>query len=260
MKDKTQELLYLLMWAADRFSRPTLANWTDSYEGWAYRNGLLRQATVLERQRLLERDPTRPNDRIYRLTEQGRIQALGGRDPEAQWGRGWDRRWRLVVFDLPGGQSARRQRLWRYLRERGFGYLQKSVWITPDHLENEREILAGGQIEVGSLILLEARPCGEESDAQIVTGAWDFELINSRYSACLKVLDQRPPGALKDESVAKAFRHWTGQERAAWWAAVSIDPLLPQQLWPTDYLGARVWRKRVEVLREAGRQMRTFCG
>ena len=49
-----------------------------------------------------------------------------------------------------------------------------------------------------SLILLEARPCAGESDAEIVAGAWDFERIN-RYARHLKVLAERPGGAPQSE-------------------------------------------------------------
>lgn len=41
----------------------------------------------------------------------------------------------------------------------------------------EREILAGGKVKVASLLLLEAQPAAGESDAEIVTGAWDFPEI-----------------------------------------------------------------------------------
>jgi DNA-binding transcriptional regulator PaaX len=61
-----------------------------------------------------------------------------------------------------------------YLRDRGLGYLQKSVWTTPNPLEEEREILAGGKINVESLILLEARSCAGESGTEMVAGAWDL--------------------------------------------------------------------------------------
>jgi len=64
--------------------------------------------------------------------------------------------WRVEV---PTGQNAQRERLGRYLRDKGFGYLQNSVWVTPDPLTEEREILGGGKINVESLLLLEARPC-----------------------------------------------------------------------------------------------------
>lgn len=66
----------------------------------------------------------------------------------------------------------------------------------PDPLTEERQILGGGKINVESLLLLEARPCAGESDAEIVAGAWDFERINRRYARHLKILGERPGGAL----------------------------------------------------------------
>jgi DNA-binding transcriptional regulator PaaX len=74
----------------------------------------------------------------------------------------------MVLFDMPVGKDAQRRRLWSYLRGKGFGYLQYSVWVTPDPLEEERQILAGEKVNVESLILLETRPCAGESDEQIV--------------------------------------------------------------------------------------------
>jgi DNA-binding transcriptional regulator PaaX len=44
---------------------------------------------------------------------------------------------------MPVGKDAQRRRLWSYLRGKGFGYLQYSVWVMPDPLEEERQILAG---------------------------------------------------------------------------------------------------------------------
>ena len=64
---------------------------------------------------------------------------------------------------------------------------KNSVWITPDPLNEERKILGDGRIDVESL-LMAGHPCAGESDAQIVAGAWDFDLINRRYTTYLKVL------------------------------------------------------------------------
>lgn len=258
MQPRTEEFLNLLLWSADMLMRPTFRNLTDSYESWAYRNGLMRQMASLEAQQLLERDPESPDDRIYRLTWQGRLHALGGRDPQARWGREWDGRWRLVLFDVPTTQNSHRVRLRRYLRDKGFGYLQKSVWITPDSLDDERQILGGGKINVKSLILLEARPCAGESDAEIVVGAWDFEHINRCYKVHLKILDERPGGAVRNGVAAKALLRWATAEREAWLNAVTNDPLLPKRILPSGYLGQHAWRQRVAVLRDAGRQVRTF--
>lgn len=258
MNPRTEELLGLLLWTADRLVHPTFRNLTDSYECWAYRTGFLRSLSRLEERKLIERDPTHPEDRLYRLSAQGRLQILGGRDPEQRWGRLWDGYWRMVLFDVPSAQNAQRERLRRYLRDRGFGYLQKSVWITPDPLTEEQSILSGGRINVESLVLLEARPCAGESDTEIVTGAWDFERINRGYARHLKVLDEWPSGALKEESAARALQRWATTERGSWLEAVRNDPLLPARVLPSGYLGQRAWRRRVEVLQDAGRQVRAF--
>ena len=120
MKSKTEELLNLLLWSADMLLRPTFRNLTGSYESWAYKNGLLRQLARLEEQRIVERDSAWRDERIYRLTSLGRLQALGGRDPAEHWSRIWDGNWRLVLFDVPTTQNSRRSQLRRYLRSRGF--------------------------------------------------------------------------------------------------------------------------------------------
>jgi phenylacetic acid degradation operon negative regulatory protein len=258
MKPKTEELLLFLLYSSDMLMRPTLRNLTDSYESWAYRNGFLRQLTRLEKLKLIESDPGSTDERIVRLTEAGRLHALGGTDPEARWSRPWDGMWRLVLFDLPRGQNAHRERLWRYLRNNRFGLLQNSVWITPDPLREERDLLSGDRINVESLLLMEARPCANESDAEIVDGAWDFKRVNHRYARHLKVMEKRPTGSLRDGATARALRRWAAEEREAWLDAMSIDPLLPECLLPRDYLGRDAWNRRKEVFRQAGQQLKTF--
>jgi phenylacetic acid degradation operon negative regulatory protein len=258
MKPQTEEFLNFLLWSADKLAKPTFRNLTDSYENWAYRNGLLRQVATLKEQQLVERDRTVPDNRVYRLTRQGRLHALGGRDPQVRWSRKWDGCWRLVLFDVPITQNSHRKQLRRYLRDKGFGCLQNSVWITPDSLEEERRVLGGGKINVESLILLEARPCAGESDSEIVAGAWDFERINHRYAWHLKILGERPGGALGNEAAAQTLRCWAMAEREAWLDAVTHDPLLPERILPPSYLGQRAWHQRIKVFRKAGRQLRTF--
>ena len=258
VKAKTEELLYLVLWACETLSRPTWRNLTETFEGWAYRSGLLRQLQRLEKQQLLERPAGDPRDRLHRLTEAGRLQALGGRDPEASWKRHWDGRWRLVLFDVPEARSSARNKLRRYLQSRGFGYLQNSVWITPDPVSEERALLAGQTVDVESLILLEARPCAGESDTEIVAGAWDFVEINEHYAKHREVLARRPRRRLETEATAKAFYRWLSEEREAWLAAMWRDPLLPESLLPPGYAGRQSWRNRLAAMTEAGEQMRAF--
>jgi phenylacetic acid degradation operon negative regulatory protein len=258
MDAKTEELLGMMLWTCEMLSRPSWRNLTESFEGWAYRNGFHRQLRRLEKQQWLERQWGRAGDRLHRLSEAGRLHALGGRDPIARWSRRWDGRWRLVLFDVPEDRSAARNKLRQYLQSRGFGFLQNSVWITPDPVKGERSLLADGAVDVESLLFLEARPCAGESDAQIVAGAWDFAEIERGYEAHHKVLARRPHHRLGSEMAATAFYRWLREEHAVWQEAFRRDPLLPAVLLPPDYRGREAWRQRVEALAEAGEQMRTF--
>jgi hypothetical protein len=195
-------------------------------------------------------------ERIYRLTAQGRLHVLGGRDPEQRWARHWDGQWRIVLFDLPVGRSAHRVRLWRYLRNRGFGYLQNSMWITPDPLKEEHGILTGGKIDVESLILLQARPCAGESDEQIVAGAWDFERINIRsvsegaHSAACRAAAESGGG----EGIARL-----DGSRALGLAQCGLErPLAARANSAAQLSWARAWWRRKKALQSAGDALRTF--
>ena len=125
--------------------------------------------------------------------------------------------------------------------------------VPPSNSQAAAQPLGGGKINVESLLLLEggharvpspigwermaARP-GEGRDfAEIVAGAWDFERINRRYARHLKILGERPGGALRNDATAKALLRRAAAEREAWLDAVTNDPLLPGRILPSDYLG-----------------------
>lgn len=238
MKPHSELLLYYLLWATDQLMRPTFSNLDQSFESWAWRNRLGRRIEALEAQKLVERHPQPNPDRLVRLTEEGRRVALGGRDPIAEWSRAWDGRWRLLLFDLPVDKTGLRMQLWRSLRARHFGYLQGSVWVTPDSSTMLREILADGAVQAESSLLIEGRPAGGESDQEIVDGAWDFEQVNRHYQQYLDFMRKPPPGG-------PPLVRWAERENRLWLAAFRADPLLPQSLLPKDYLGKEAYARRL---------------
>jgi len=50
--------------------------------------------------------------------------------------RRWDRRWRVVIFDIPERRRASRTRLRLFMQECGFVRLQDSVWVYPYDCED----------------------------------------------------------------------------------------------------------------------------
>ncbi len=181
--------------------------------------------------------------RILRWTEQGRCLVSAGVDPPSRWERPWDGAWRIVAFDIPERDLAVRARLRRRLHELRFGWLQNSVWISPDPVESFGERLGGADVLPDSLSVFEAKPVGGESAAGLVRSAWDFEAIEKGYGAYREILAHRPVARGRRER----WVQWLGVEQRAWRRVAELDPFLPRVLLPDGYSGEAVWRQRLDA-------------
>ena len=65
--------------------------------------------------------------------------------------RQWDRKWRVVIFDIPQEFHRNRVALRRKLKNHGFYMLQKSVFVYPYPCEEELGYI-GGELEVSNYI------------------------------------------------------------------------------------------------------------
>jgi len=241
-----EEILMMLLWAGNKLTRPTLANLTEPFEAWEQRNIMPRQLRRMEQRQLLARE-RRGEQWVHQLTELGRLAALGGRDVPARWARRWDGRWRQLLFDLPVSHKSARIRLWRWLRDNGFGYLQQSVWIHPDPVAKVTEALRGFRDDVESLIIMEAICCADYSNEAVVNGAWDFTELNNRYTAHLATVSLSSRAKERLAASPESLGGWLRRERLAWRHALDMDPLLPRELWPKGYAGERAWQTRLQA-------------
>lgn len=230
-------------------SRPTLANAIYGSRYWGTPGVTGRDLVELGKRGYLEMGGRGRNrkDRVLRLTAKGRLLALGGRDPEECWDRPWDGKWRMVLFDIPETDRKLRDTLRRHLLARHFGYLQDSVWISPDPMHIERRLFQGTDVNADHLLTLEAVPGTGEGNADIVRGAWNFGAINAAYAKHLDLLGTCPPPDSWDSQSA-TLHHWLAEEREAWRTTISRDPLLPRTLCPPNYLGHQAWSSRKKHL------------
>lgn len=91
--------------------------------------------------------------RYARITESGK-RALILEQMKFSGGerRRWDKRWRVVMFDISEKRRATRDSLRRTMREIGFFRLQDSVWIYPHDCEDIVALLKA-DLEIGSAVL-----------------------------------------------------------------------------------------------------------
>lgn len=75
--------------------------------------------------------------RYARITEKGeRMLQMEMEKKAVGKKRKWDRRWRVIVFDIPERRKSIRVRLRRFMQEYGFVRLQDSVWVYPYDCED----------------------------------------------------------------------------------------------------------------------------
>lgn len=95
----------------------------------------------------------RSGRRYARITERGRqVLELETRKVVDVKKKKWDRRWRVVIFDIPERRRGVRVRLRRFMEEYGFIRLQNSVWIYPYDCE-DLIALAKANLRVGADVL-----------------------------------------------------------------------------------------------------------
>ncbi|PIU75312.1 MAG: hypothetical protein COS76_01445 [Candidatus Portnoybacteria bacterium CG06_land_8_20_14_3_00_39_12] len=84
------------------------------------------------------------NRQIYiSLTEEGKKKAKKYQidDLEIKTPPQWDKKWRLIIFDIPNNQGIKREAFRGKLKELGFFPLQKSVWAYPYECDKEIKML-----------------------------------------------------------------------------------------------------------------------
>ncbi len=91
--------------------------------------------------------------RFARITEKGkRVLQMESERTILTKKRRWDRRWRVVAFDVPEKRKSVRTSLRRFMNEYGFVRLQDSVWIYPYDCE-DLIALAKANFRIGADVL-----------------------------------------------------------------------------------------------------------
>lgn len=255
MRDWTRDWRFALLLVAAEGVEATGRTLAKAWRRASRAGRLSQELRRLELAGLLEQRGAGPVDsRLYRVSKLGQRALWGPSDPPSRWARRWDGTWRMALFDVPQSEVALRVRLRRKLRELHFGWLQNSVWLSPDPVSELVQALAGARAEVESLLFMEGRPAGGESDADLVAGAWDLERLAKAHAAYLRVANLRP-GSGRARRRWSEWEAWLDAEGRAWREVVRQDPFLPEVLWPRGYAGREVWSARREALRSAGRTL-----
>lgn len=133
----------------------------------------------------------------------------------------WDKRWRVVIFDIKEIDRSKRGLLRDKLRTLGFGMLQESVWITPhDFAKDLREFIESLGLAQNAYVL-EVSSFLAGDKLVLLNKIFQLDKLNTRYEQL--ILDAKNGGNLEE------LRQEYLQIRL-------LDPELPKELLPKDWL------------------------
>ncbi|MBL7158872.1 hypothetical protein ISS85_00130 [Candidatus Microgenomates bacterium] len=140
----------------------------------------------------------------------------------------WDKKWRLVTFDIPEKEKTIRESLRRKLVSLGFGQWQRSVYISPYDLIQEINQFLKHQKLFNYAVCFEAKRLSESDDRLIAKKAWQLDKLASRYE---KFIDscQESEDNIKEKSPEKQNLSFLVEE---FLELLRENPFLPKELLP----------------------------
>lgn len=97
----------------------------------------------------------------------------------------WDKKWRLVMFEIPETNRALRDKLRRNLSALGLGILQAGVWISPQPIVDEiKEI--DKKLDLGTQMKYFEVAATPNLNQQIINKAWNNSAVNDELEKFIK--------------------------------------------------------------------------
>jgi ring-1,2-phenylacetyl-CoA epoxidase subunit PaaA len=163
----------------------------------------------------------------------------------------WDGRWRLLTYSFAEADRASRDALRRELAWLGYGSLGTGLWLSPWDLGTRLDAVLAKHGAAGAVETFTSQLDGD--DRQLAARAYDLTELRTAHRA---FLDDLEAGA---DAEAPGDDRETLRQRLElvhrWRKFLFLDPGLPPELLPVDWLGdraAEVFLRRYRTLEPGG--------
>ena len=198
---------------------------------------------------LLARVEGRGRSAIYRATDAGRATL----DADLGWTafahrvdaglESWDRRWRVIGFEVPEERRGGRDALRNVLVEMGAAPVQSGLYVHAYDLTDIVRQLAAHLGLADTLVTFTTRTIrvgADRPDEDLIDRLWPLAALADRYESTerqLASIAEEAPFADSDRLAASMFAAILDAE-----AVLRDDPLLPAEVLPVDWAGSRARR------------------
>ena len=163
--------------------------------------------------------------------------------------RAWDRKWRVVFFDIPEEKRKNRDQFLVKLKELGFGRIQNSVYVTVhDVMDKVKDLVKSLGISEHVRVML-VEELGVSDQREFAGKIWDIEKLNEKYK---EFVGKNKNGYQGSEFTSEILRYWLKKTRYEYLSILHEDPVLPKELLPNDWQGyeaQKVWEQLEEILK-----------
>jgi phenylacetic acid degradation operon negative regulatory protein len=155
----------------------------------------------------------------------------------------WDGQWTILTYSVPERLGRHRDRLRRELTFLGYGSMTPATWISPNPLvEITLRHLALRKLDQ-YVHLFRARQAGTQTHSALVKRCYDLDSVQRRYSRFIKSwrgYKNTFAGANRpSDSVCFVAKMRLVYDFGDF---LYLDPFLPSELLPHDWLGYDAWR------------------
>jgi phenylacetic acid degradation operon negative regulatory protein len=204
----------------------------------------------------------RGNKSFYSLTEQGKARMKeAARRIYNEPAPPWDGKWWILLYNIPEEKRHLRDKLREELVWSGFGPLTNSCWITPNHLEQEINILIKKYGVEKYVNFFCASYKGLQEQHDLVKNCWDIGEINNHYENFIQQYSQKyiihknklNKQEMSDSSCFVERTLLVHQYRKF----LFIDPGLPEELLPDKWLGdsaAELFKEYYQILSQPAKR------
>lgn len=170
----------------------------------------------------------------FRLSSAGKKKLVRDFPLIALQNRHWDKKWRILIFDIPEKIRWKRDVFRDKLKTLGFGMIQQSAWVSPHPFEDDvKEFIEAQNLD--SFAYLFISDSGFVGDVEkFVERVWKLEDLNEKYWQLIQDLSN---GGKKQSDLSEVFFN-----------LLLKDPFLPRELLPDSWYADEV---RLLIKREA---------
>lgn len=170
----------------------------------------------------------------WHLTEKGTDLLTAGAERIYGFGASndsWDHRWLVVICSVPESHRSTRHQFRTQMTFEGFGFIAPGIAVSP-HLDREdacNRILHS--LDLDDAITFTATKGSLTLDADVLAKAWELDALAASYQVFIDEFDLQQP------QTDLAALTTTVRMVDAWRMFPFLDPELPAQLMPTDWVG-----------------------